>query len=134
MRNDDSPSGSLYETFTSAAFRAHQYGIPTIGWESDILSLTPAATEAFFKAYYGPGRATIGIVGDINPKEVMTLDREYVREDTRRDLRRLRSSPSSRLSEGSGASKSNSTPNRRWRSGSTSPASVIPMICVRCHR
>jgi predicted Zn-dependent peptidase len=73
LRNDDSPAGSLYETFTSAAFRAHQYGVPTIGWESDILSLTPAATEAFFKTYYGPGRATIGIVGDIDPKEVMTL-------------------------------------------------------------
>ena len=73
LRNDDSPTGSLYETFTSAAFRAHHYGVPTIGWESDILSLTPAATEAFFKTYYGPGQATIGIVGDIDPKEVMTL-------------------------------------------------------------
>jgi predicted Zn-dependent peptidase len=73
LRNDDSPSGLLYETFTSAAFRAHPYGIPTIGWESDILSLTPADTEAFFKTYYGPGNATIAIVGDINPKDVMTL-------------------------------------------------------------
>src|SRR5262244_1333053 len=73
LRNDDSPSGLLYETFTSAAFRAHPYGVPTIGWESDILSLTPAATEAFFKTYYGPGRATIGIVGDIDPKEVIAL-------------------------------------------------------------
>ena len=73
LRNDDSPTGLLYETFTSAAFRAHQYGVPTIGWESDILSLTPEATETFFKTYYGPGRATIGIVGDIDPKEVVTL-------------------------------------------------------------
>ncbi len=73
MRNDDSPNGLLYETFTSAAFRAHQYGIPTIGWESDILSLTPADTEAFFKAHYGPGNATIAIVGDIHPKDVMAL-------------------------------------------------------------
>ena len=73
MRNDDSANGLLFETFTSAAFRAHQYGIPTIGWESDILSLTPADTEAFFKAHYGPDNATIAIVGDINPKEVMAL-------------------------------------------------------------
>lgn len=73
MRNDDSANGLLFETFTSAAFRAHQYGIPTIGWESDILSLTPADTEAFFKAHYGPDNATIAIVGDINPKEVMVL-------------------------------------------------------------
>jgi predicted Zn-dependent peptidase len=73
LRNDDSANGLLFETFSSAAFRAHPYGIPTIGWESDILSLTPADTEAFFKAYYGPGNATIAIVGDINPKEVMIL-------------------------------------------------------------
>ena len=73
LRNDDSPSGLLYETFTSAAFRAHPYGIPTIGWESDILSLTPADTEAFFKAHYGPGNATIAIVGDIHPTDVMVL-------------------------------------------------------------
>ena len=73
MRNDDSANGLLYETFTSAAFRAHPYGIPTIGWESDILSLTPADTEAFFKAHYGPVNATIAIVGDIDPKDVMSL-------------------------------------------------------------
>ena len=73
LRNDDSANGLLFETFTSAAFRAHPYGIPTIGWESDILSLTPAEAEAFFKTYYGPGRATIAIVGDINPKEVIAL-------------------------------------------------------------
>jgi predicted Zn-dependent peptidase len=73
LRNDDSPNGLLFETFTSAAFRAHPYGVPTIGWESDIVSLTPGATEAFFKTYYGPGRATIGIVGDINPPEVLAL-------------------------------------------------------------
>lgn len=73
LRNDDSPQGLLFETFTSAAFRAHQYGIPTIGWGSDILSLTPAETEAFFKTYYGPNRATIALVGDVHPKEVMDL-------------------------------------------------------------
>jgi len=73
LRNDDSPNGLLFETFTSAAFRAHPYGVPTIGWGSDILSLTPAATEAFFKTYYGPNNATIALVGDINPKEVVVL-------------------------------------------------------------
>jgi predicted Zn-dependent peptidase len=73
LRNDDSPNGLLFETFTSAAFRAHPYGIPTIGWGSDILSLTPAETEAFFKTYYGPNSAVIALVGDINPKEVIAL-------------------------------------------------------------
>jgi predicted Zn-dependent peptidase len=73
LRTDDSPNGLLFETFTAAAFQAHPYGVPTIGWGSDILSLTPAATEEFFKTYYGPGSATIAIVGDINPKDVIQL-------------------------------------------------------------
>lgn len=73
LRNDDSPNGLLFETFTSAAYRAHPYGVPTIGWGSDILSLTPAETEAFFKTYYGPNNATIALVGDVNPKEVIAL-------------------------------------------------------------
>ncbi len=73
LRNEDSPRGLLFETFTSAAFRAHGYGIPTIGWGSDILSLTPADTEAFFKTHYQPNRATIALVGDIDPKEVIAL-------------------------------------------------------------
>lgn len=76
LRNEDSPTGLLFETFTSAAFRAHGYGVPTIGWGSDILSLTPAETEAFFKTYYGPNRATIALVGDLNPKDVMALIEE----------------------------------------------------------
>jgi len=73
LRNNDSPNGLLFETVTSTAFRAHQYGIPTIGWGSDLASLTPAETEAFFKTYYGPNRATIALVGDINPKNVIDL-------------------------------------------------------------
>ena len=73
LRTDDSPNGLLYETFTSTAFQAHQYGVPTIGWGSDIMALTPAATEAFFKTYYGPNNATVAIVGDIKPKEVIAL-------------------------------------------------------------
>jgi predicted Zn-dependent peptidase len=73
LRTDDSPTGLLYETFTSAAFLAHPYGVPTIGWASDIQSLTPEAAEEFFKTYYGPNNATVAIVGDIHPQEVLTL-------------------------------------------------------------
>lgn len=73
LRTDDSPTGLLYEAFAAAAFQAHPYGFPTIGWASDIQALTPAETERFFRTYYGPANATIAIVGDINPKEVIAL-------------------------------------------------------------
>ncbi|WP_447600659.1 M16 family metallopeptidase [Nitrospira sp. Nam80] len=73
LRTDDSPTGLLYEAFTSTAFQAHPYGVPTIGWASDIQSLTPEAAHEFFKTYYGPNNATVAVVGDINPTEVVTL-------------------------------------------------------------
>ena len=73
MRTDNSPSGRLYEAFTSAAYRAHPYGLPVIGWPSDLESLSRGETQAFFRAYYGPANAIIAIVGDIKPDEVITL-------------------------------------------------------------
>ncbi|WP_447978510.1 M16 family metallopeptidase [Candidatus Nitrospira bockiana] len=73
LRTEDSPQGLLFEVFTATAFLAHPYGFPTIGWASDIQSLTPAVTEQFYKTYYGPENAVIAIVGDINPPEVLAL-------------------------------------------------------------
>ena len=73
LRTDDNPNGLLYEAFAAAAFQAHPYGFPTIGWASDIQALTPSATQQFFKTYYGPANAVIAIAGDINPPEVIAL-------------------------------------------------------------
>ncbi len=76
LRTEDSSAGLMYEAFQAAAFQAHPYHFPTIGWGSDIQGLTPAITERFFKAHYGPNNAVIAIVGDIKPQEVITLVEE----------------------------------------------------------
>src|SRR5207249_8190484 len=76
LRTDDNPNGLLYEAFVAAAFQAHPYGFPTIGWASDIQALTPAITEQFFKTYYGPQNAVVAIVGDIVPADVIALVEE----------------------------------------------------------
>ena len=73
MRTDNSPSGKLYEAFASAAYMAHPYGLPVIGWPSDLQALTRGETQAFFQTYYGPANAVIAIVGDVVPKEVIAL-------------------------------------------------------------
>src|SRR5574341_2639685 len=73
LRTEDNPNGLLYEAFAAAAFQAHPYGFPTIGWASDIQALAPATTTEFFRTYYGPANAVIAIVGDINPPEVFAL-------------------------------------------------------------
>ena len=76
MRTDNSPSGRLYEAFSSTAYRAHPYGLPVIGWPSDLETLSRGETQAFFQTYYGPANAIVAIVGDINPKEVIALIEE----------------------------------------------------------
>ena len=73
QRTDNSPSGRLHEAFSAAAFQAHPYGLPVIGWPSDLDGLSKAQTEAFFQTYYGPANAVLTIVGDINPKSVIAL-------------------------------------------------------------
>lgn len=76
LRYDNAPNGKLYEAFLSTAFWAHPYGLPVIGWPSDIASLTRPETEEFFKTYYGPNNAVIAMVGDIYPNDVIRLMEE----------------------------------------------------------
>ena len=70
---ETSPSGKLREAFMSAAFIAHPYGIPTLGWPSDVRALTASETEAFFKRHYAPNNTVIAMVGDIDPKNVVPM-------------------------------------------------------------
>lgn len=77
LRYDNSPSGRLYEAFLAAAFTAHPYGMPVIGWTSDVEDLSRSQTEAFFRTYYEPGNAVIAIVGDIDPAATIRLVQKY---------------------------------------------------------
>jgi predicted Zn-dependent peptidase len=73
QRTDNSPNGRLHEAFSAAAFQAHPYGLPVIGWPSDLETLSRAQTEAFFQVYYGPANAVLAIVGDLNVAETIAL-------------------------------------------------------------
>jgi predicted Zn-dependent peptidase len=74
---ETNPSGQLYETFLSAAFVAHPYGYPTLGWPSDVRSLSATRTAQFFKTYYSPNNTVIAMVGDFRAKEVIPLLEKY---------------------------------------------------------
>ncbi len=74
---ETNPSGKLFEAFLSAAFVAHPYGYPTLGWPSDVRSLSATRTAQFFKTYYGPNNTIISMVGDFKAKEVILLLEKY---------------------------------------------------------
>jgi predicted Zn-dependent peptidase len=51
MRVDSNPIGRLLEQFTTAAFQAHEYHRPTIGWMSDLNSFSATDDKKFFDEY-----------------------------------------------------------------------------------
>jgi predicted Zn-dependent peptidase len=71
MRVENNPGGKLYEALFSAAFTAHPYRVPTIGWSSEVSSLSAPDARAFFASHYGPGNAVVAIVGDVDVDDVL---------------------------------------------------------------
>jgi zinc protease len=77
LRVDDSPFGRLQEQVQATAYLAHPYGIPTIGWPSDIESWTLSDLKGFYTRYYAPNNCTLVLVGDVDPKHTFALARKY---------------------------------------------------------
>lgn len=74
---DTRPGGKLYEQFIAASFTAHPYGMPIIGWPSDIAMLNRKKAEEFFKIHYAPNNSVMVIVGDINTEKTIELIGKY---------------------------------------------------------
>jgi predicted Zn-dependent peptidase len=80
MRVDGEPLGRLSEQLVETAFVAHPYHHPTIGYMSDLESITRTDAEAFFRSHYVPAAMVTAIVGDIHPQTLVPmLDRTFGR-------------------------------------------------------
>lgn len=77
MRVESNSQGLLLETLLSTSFAAHPYKNMPGGWASDIDSFRMPEAWAFFKKHYVPGNITIGIAGDVDPKECRRLAERY---------------------------------------------------------
>ena len=77
QRVDTSPGGLLYEAHLAAAFQAHPYGVPVIGWMSDVRAHTRQEVEDYYRRYYGPRNAVVAIVGDVDPDQIDGWARKY---------------------------------------------------------
>jgi len=77
LRTESQPIGRLVEQFLSAAFVAHPYRQPTVGYMSDLQSFSREDAERFFKTYYVPENMTVAIVGDVKPEEVLPIVEKY---------------------------------------------------------
>ncbi len=72
-RGQNEPLRNLYHAVWGAAFMAHSYHHPTIGWRSDIENVTPEGLRHFYDTFYWPGNATVSVIGDIEKEAVLRL-------------------------------------------------------------
>ena len=77
MRTESNPIGRLVEQALAAAFTAHPYGQPVVGWPSDLQTFSATDAAAFYKKYYVPANMTVAIVGDVKTAEVMGIVEKY---------------------------------------------------------
>ncbi len=77
MRYENRPGGKLYEALVTSAFQAHPYGLPNIGWMSDITSFTATDAEAFRKTYYVPNNMVGVLVGDFHTPDAIEVVEKY---------------------------------------------------------
>ena len=77
LRVEDNNHGLLAEQVQAAAFLAHPYRFPTIGWPEDIQSWRMEDLQAFYRTYYAPNNLTLTLAGDLDPERALALARRY---------------------------------------------------------
>ena len=68
---ENDPDTLLDQELTAAAFKAHSYRHPTIGWLSDLETMTRDDLYGYYRRHYVPNNATLVIVGDVDTKDAM---------------------------------------------------------------
>lgn len=69
--NENNPGYLLDVEVTAAAFRVHSYGSPTIGWQSDLETMTRDDLVDHYRSWYVPQNATLVVVGDVDPGDAL---------------------------------------------------------------
>jgi zinc protease len=77
MRTEDNPQSLLREHFNAAAFMSSPYDHPIIGWMSDIQHYEADDLREWYQMWYAPNNATVVVAGDVEPKAVLELAKQY---------------------------------------------------------
>ena len=68
---ENDPDQLLDQELTATALHAHPYRHPTIGWLSDLQTMTREDLYGYYRGFYVPNNATLVIVGDIDASEAL---------------------------------------------------------------
>ncbi len=75
--SENEPEDVLYESFMSTAYTAGAYGVPVLGWMSDIKMITRRDLQDYYDRYYVPNNAMGIFVGDVSVDEIREFAEEY---------------------------------------------------------
>ena len=87
LRTDDKPESLTYEKMLSVAYEKHPYHHPVIGWMDDLRKLKVEDVRDWYQRYYRPNNATLVVVGDVKPADVVELAKKYFGPIPARDLK-----------------------------------------------
>jgi len=77
-RMSENQPGSFFDEQLNATFyAASPYGWGVVGWMSDISQVTKKEMIEYRDQFYGPDNATLVLVGDVDPDQVMPLVTKY---------------------------------------------------------
>jgi zinc protease len=68
---ENDPEEVLDNEVTAAAYKAHPYSHPTIGWLADLRSMTRDDLYGHYRRFYIPNNATLVIVGDVDTEATL---------------------------------------------------------------
>ena len=68
---ENDPDQLLDQELTATAFKAHPYQHPTIGWLSDLETMTRDDLYGYYRRHYVPNNATLVIVGDVDTDDAL---------------------------------------------------------------
>src|SRR5579872_6380189 len=74
---ENDPDQLLDQELTATAFKAHTYRHPTIGWLSDLETMTRDDLYGYYRHFYVPNNATLVVVGDVDPEDVLRRVAHY---------------------------------------------------------
>jgi predicted Zn-dependent peptidase len=75
---DNSVPGTLNEELYMAAYKAHPYRWPVVGWMADLDNVTLQDTKDYFRIYYAPNNAVVVITGAFDTQELLPLMEKYL--------------------------------------------------------
>jgi zinc protease len=77
LRTEDQASARVYEALNAAAFVAHPYHHPIVGWMDDLQHMTVEDAKAWHDRFYAPNNATMVVTGDVDAQQVRALAQKY---------------------------------------------------------